>query len=75
MNAGASLNDDTSRLDGVAKVTGQAKYGRDMYLTNALFVRFVRCPYGAADLESTDKEAAMAVKGVVDVDISGKEGK
>ena len=31
MNAGSSVNDNASRLDGVAKVTGAAKYGRDVY--------------------------------------------
>jgi len=52
INAGASMNDDTSRLDGVAKVTGAAKYGKDMHLPNALYIAFVRCPYGAANFES-----------------------
>jgi xanthine dehydrogenase YagR molybdenum-binding subunit len=74
-NKGASLNDDASRLDGVAKVTGQAKYGRDQFLPNGLFVGFVRCPYGAAELESHDEKAALAVPGVVELEITGKEGK
>lgn len=75
MNKGASINDDTSRLDAAAKVTGRAKYSKDMYLPNAIFVALVRCPYGAGELESFDKTAALAVPGVLDVDISGKEGK
>lgn len=76
INAGASMNDDTSRLDGVAKVTGRAKYGRDMYLPNSLFVAFVRCPYGAADLVSVDQDAAMKVPGVLEVTMSDiKAGK
>jgi xanthine dehydrogenase YagR molybdenum-binding subunit len=67
INAGVSMDDNTSRLDGVAKVTGLAKYGRDMYLPNGLFVRFIRCPWGLAELESTNSDAAMKVKGVVEV--------
>ena len=73
MNAGTAINNDTSRLDGVVKVTGEAKYGKDMYLPNALFIALVRCPYGAADFVSCDEAAAKAVPGVVEVEIKGKE--
>jgi len=73
-NAGASINDDTSRLDSIAKVTGRARYGRDQYLPRALFVGFVRCPWGAAELESADTEAAQAVPGVLEVQMSGDKG-
>lgn len=75
INAGVALNNDTSRLDGVAKVTGRAKYGRDMYLPGGLFAAFVRCPYGAGTLESTDKDAAMKVPGVIEVTMTGEEGR
>lgn len=75
MNKGSSVNDNASRLDGPAKVTGTAKYGRDVYFKNGLYVGFLRCPYGAADLATSDPEAARAVKGVVDVEISRKDGK
>jgi xanthine dehydrogenase YagR molybdenum-binding subunit len=75
-NAGCSVNDDTSRLDGPAKVSGRAKYGRDMYLKDALYIGFVRCPYGAAVLKSADTDAAKAVPGVVEVDVdAGRQGK
>ena len=62
-NLGKSINDDTARLDAVAKVTGRARYSRDRYLPNSLFACFVRCPYGAGDLESTDTDAALASLG------------
>jgi xanthine dehydrogenase YagR molybdenum-binding subunit len=75
MNAGSSLNDNASRLDGVAKVTGAAKYGRDVYPKDGLFIAFIRCPYGAADLESSEEEAAKATPGVLDVVLNKKEGK
>jgi xanthine dehydrogenase YagR molybdenum-binding subunit len=74
MNEGSSLNDNASRLDGPAKVTGAAKYGRDVYPKDGLFIAFLRCPYGAADLESSDEAAAKAVPGVLDVQIERKEG-
>lgn len=74
-NDGASMNDHASRLDGIAKVTGHARYGRDQILPNSLFVAFVRCPFGAATLESFDERAALAVPGVVEVEIDGKEGR
>ena len=73
-NAGSSMDDDASRQDGPAKVTGQAKYGRDRYLPNSLFAAFVRCPHGTGTLDSYDLAAAKAVPGVVEVEVSGKEG-
>src|SRR5690242_14756433 len=77
MNEGSSLNDNASRLDGPAKVTGAAKYGRDVYPKDGMFLAFLRCPYGAAELESSDEAAAKAVPGVLDVVMvpNRKEGK
>jgi hypothetical protein len=60
-NLGKTINDDTSRLDAVAKVTGRARYARDRYLPDSLFAGFVRCPYGAGELEAADADAARAV--------------
>jgi xanthine dehydrogenase YagR molybdenum-binding subunit len=74
LNAGSSMNDDASRLDALAKVTGSAKYGRDVYPANALFIAFVRCPYGSATLEACDTDAAKAVPGVVEADVSKRQG-
>jgi xanthine dehydrogenase YagR molybdenum-binding subunit len=73
INAGTSVNDNTSRLDAVPKVTGSAKYGKDYYLPNSLFVMLVRCPHGAAEFVSADEAAAKAVPGVVEVEVNGKE--
>ncbi len=73
-NAGGSINDDTSRLDSVAKVTGKAMFGRDRYLPTGLFVGFVRCPWGAAELASADTQAAQAVPGVLEVQVTGDKG-
>lgn len=75
MNIGRSMNDDAARLDAAAKVTGRAKYGRDMYVPNQLFVAFIRCPFGAAALKSIDEAAAKAVPGVLEVNKTGEAGK
>lgn len=74
-NLGKSLDDDTSRLDGVAKVTGAAKYSRDMFAPNQLFLGFVRCPYGNATLRSINQDAAQAVKGVLEIQMIGETGR
>ncbi len=75
INMGKSINDDTSRLDAIAKVTGRAKYGRDMYLPNTLFVRFVRCPFGVGTLKSFDEKPALSVPGVLEIQINGDGGR
>ncbi|MFG0251921.1 MAG: xanthine dehydrogenase family protein molybdopterin-binding subunit [Phycisphaerales bacterium JB038] len=74
-NLGDSMDDDTSRLDAVAKVTGRAKYPRDTYLPGSLFAAFVRCPCGKGTLESYDRRAAMNVPGVIDVQIEREQGR
>jgi len=75
MNRGRSMNDNASRLDAVAKVTGKAKYSRDMYLPNTLFVGFIRCPFGVAKLAAKNEEAAKAVPGVVEIVMNGDSGR
>lgn len=72
INAGTSMNDDASRLDAVAKVTGLAVYGKDVYLPSSVFIGFVRCPFGAAELASHDLDAANAVPGVIEIEINPK---
>ncbi len=74
-NMGKSLDDNTSRLDAIAKVTGKAKYGKDHYFANGLYARLVRCPYGAATLTSYEEENASNVPGVVEVTIDGDKGR
>ncbi len=74
-NLNFALNDDTSRLEAVAKVTGAARYSKDTYLPNSLFVGFIRCPMGAAQLVSMRRDEALALPGVVEVERFGEEGK
>ncbi|MFK7960318.1 MAG: xanthine dehydrogenase family protein molybdopterin-binding subunit [Phycisphaerales bacterium] len=64
-NDGIAMDTDTSRLDGVPKIDGSAKYGRDVLPDNVAFARFIRCPLGNAELLSADADAARAVPGVV----------
>ncbi len=74
MNAGQSVADDASRLDGIAKVTGAAKYGRDKYPAGCLFAAFIRCPWGKAELVSHSADEVQKLPGVVEVNVSRKEG-
>lgn len=74
-NMGASLADDASRVDAVAKVTGEAKYGRDIYSGDQLFVGFIRCPYGAGELNAIDRDAAMRVPGVIEIVMTSENGR
>ncbi len=73
-NDGKSVDDDTSRLDAVAKVTGRAKYSRDVFPKGVLFVGGIRCPWGKAKLTSIDVPGARKVAGVVDVVLEGDSG-
>ncbi len=52
-----------TRLDGVAKVTGRAKYVADVKPPGKLWARILRAPYGRARLESLDVEAARRIAG------------
>jgi len=56
-------------------ITGTATYVDDVKMPGMLYVAFVRSPHGAAKIKSINKDAALAVKGVVAVftgaDIAG----
>jgi xanthine dehydrogenase YagR molybdenum-binding subunit len=54
----------TTRVDGVARVTGQAVYTRDLYLPGMLFGRFLRSPHPHARVKNIDSSAAEAMDGV-----------
>ncbi len=72
-NDGTTMDDVTSRLDGVAKVDGSARYARDVLPEGVVFARFIRCPYGRARLRSVDEAAARAVPGVQLVRVDARE--
>ncbi|MBI1785680.1 xanthine dehydrogenase family protein molybdopterin-binding subunit, partial [Candidatus Sumerlaeota bacterium] len=60
---------DGSRVDAKAKVTGAAKYTLDVNLPNMIHARFIRAPYANSKLVKYDLDAAKGVKGVLDADI------
>lgn len=57
----------TPLIDGGAKVTGHLKYTADLKLPSMLHARFVMSAYAHAKIKSIDKNAALAVPGVVAV--------
>ncbi len=65
------------RPDGVAKVTGEARYGADYYLPGALFGKVLRSPHAHARIKSIDTSRAEALPGVKAVmtaeDLPGQE--
>ena len=69
-----ALENDGARVDMVEKVTGRARYPSDHYPDNMIWAAYIRCPYGKATVKSVDLEAARKTKGVLEVELSKKEG-
>ena len=57
----------TKRIDGVAKVTGAARYASDEPLANAAFAYLVTSSIAKGHIESFNLERAKAVPGVIDI--------
>lgn len=57
----------TSRIDGVAKVTGQAKYAAEFLAPDLLYGCVVNSTIATGRIDSIDTTKARAVPGVVDV--------
>ena len=55
------------RVDGVAKVTGKARYAGDLVVPGALEGKFLRSPYAHARIRAIDTRAAESLPGVVAV--------
>jgi CO/xanthine dehydrogenase Mo-binding subunit len=55
------------RADAPERLTGRTRFTQDLAPADALRVRFVRSPYASAKIVSVDKQAALAVPGVVAV--------
>ncbi len=60
-----SIGTRTPLIDGRYKVTGQAKYGDDIRLSNELIGKILRSPHHFARVKSIDTSAAEALDGVV----------
>src|SRR6187549_3874562 len=63
-----------TRLDGMDKSTGAAKYTYDINLKNQLIARALGCPHAHCTIKSIDTDAAKAVKGVVHIEPLRKVG-
>jgi xanthine dehydrogenase YagR molybdenum-binding subunit len=53
-----------TRVDGIARVTGRARYTQDLYLPGMLHVRVLRSPYPRARVRKIDVSRALALPGV-----------
>lgn len=58
------VGQETPRVDGVARVTGQAIYTHDVQLPGMLIGRFLRSPYPHARVKRVDASKAEALPGV-----------
>lgn len=65
----AVVNHRHPRLDGIAKVTGKAKYAYDVNLPGLLYGKFVRSPHPSAIVKSVDTSEAERLPGVKAVEV------
>ncbi len=61
---GNSVGQPVKRVDGVAKVTGRARYAGDFDVPGMIFGRCLRSPYPSARIVSIDARQAKALPGV-----------
>jgi CO/xanthine dehydrogenase Mo-binding subunit len=59
------IGTSVSRVDGVDKVTGKAKYAGDLIIPEMIEGKFLRSPYAHARIRSIDTREAEALPGVV----------
>jgi xanthine dehydrogenase YagR molybdenum-binding subunit len=69
------LENDAVRLDIAEKVCGTARYTTDYYLPKMLWAAYIRAEAGDCRLRRADVEAAKAVAGVLEVEITKREGR
>ncbi|HLI20481.1 MAG TPA: molybdopterin cofactor-binding domain-containing protein, partial [Stellaceae bacterium] len=62
--SGKAVGQPIKRIDGIAKVTGRARYAGDFALPGLLFGRALRSPYPSARIVSIDTSKAKALAGV-----------
>jgi xanthine dehydrogenase YagR molybdenum-binding subunit len=58
-----------SRLDGMVKSTGRAKYNSDLNLPGMLHAKVLTCPYAHARITKLDTTIAAALPGVVAIQV------
>jgi xanthine dehydrogenase YagR molybdenum-binding subunit len=57
----------TSRIDGLAKVTGKATYGDDHRVTGAVHAHLVMSTIARGEISAIDQAAARAIPGVLEI--------
>jgi len=62
--SGKAVGQPIKRVDGIAKVTGRARYAGDFDVPGMLFGRCLRSPYPSARIVSIDVRKAKALPGV-----------
>ena len=62
--SGKAVGQPVQRVDGLAKVTGRARYAGDVELPGMLFGRCLRSPHASARIVSIDVRRAKALPGV-----------
>src|SRR6185436_20463781 len=67
------LGKKMTRLDGLPKSTGMAKYTYDINLKNQLIAKALGCPHSHCKITSIDVKPAQATPGVVYVDVLRKD--
>ena len=63
-NEFAVIGKTTSKIDAIAKVTGDARFATDIYLKNMLWARVMRSTVAHARIVSINTEKAKKLKGV-----------
>ena len=58
------ISQDTRRIDGPAKVTGQARYSSDIQADGWLYGMILRSKWPAAQITSIDLAPALAIPGI-----------
>ena len=61
---GKSIGQPVRRVDGIAKVTGRARYAGDVEVPGMIFGRCLRSPHPSARIVSIDTRKATALQGV-----------
>ena len=64
IRTGKAIGHPVKRVDGVAKVTGRARYAGDFEMPGTIFGRCLRSPYPSARIVSIDARQAKALPGV-----------
>jgi CO/xanthine dehydrogenase Mo-binding subunit len=65
--AATRLADTNTRVDGVEKITGEARYAADIVRPGMLHAKVLRSPYAHASIRSIDTSRALALPGVAAV--------